>query len=272
MALYTIRSGVTNHPERTVLQFTTDMVRRGGVISGLVASEKAGGVGMSVDVSVGTLYAKNTQEAYPVNNDGIVNVAVPLNSSANAQIDTLLCYVDLAITPVADGGGAGIAKFVIIPGTPASSPTAPTQSDITATIGANTPYELLANIYVASQATAITNDDIADLRRNAYIKSVREVATMTASGDLTLDAAQTDTFEVTMSGNITLQTPQNMQTGDWIYLTLIQGSSTARTLNYAAFTSMSADMSLSSGEGAKSNFAIQRTTSGYAIYAAGRQY
>ena len=58
MALYTIRSGVNNHPERTVLQFTSDMVRRGGVISGFVTSEKAGGVGMSVDVSAGTRLAR----------------------------------------------------------------------------------------------------------------------------------------------------------------------------------------------------------------------
>ena len=272
MALYTIRSGVNNHPERTVLQFTTDMVRRGGVISGFAASEKTGGATMSVDVAAGTLYAENAAEAYPVNNDGIVNVSVPLNTSANAQIDTLLCYVDLELTPVASGGGAGIAQFVVIPGTPSTSPEAPSGADITATIGTNMPYELLANIYVAAQATAITNENITDLRRTPYIKSMREVSQLSASGSLTLDTAQTDTFEVTMNGNITLNVPSGMKVGDWIYVTFIQGSSTARTLNYAAFTAMSADMSLSSGAGARSNFAIQRTSSNYAIYAAGRQY
>lgn len=272
MALYTIRSGVNNHPEKSVLQFTTDIIRRGGVINGFVASEKAGGAAMSVDVSAGDLYAKNSAEAYPVNNDGIANVAVPLNSSANPQIDLLICYVDLEIAPVADGAGTGIAKFVVIPGTPATSPEAPSESDITSTIGTNTPYELIAQIAVASQATAITNEDIADLRRLPYVKSMRQVNQLEANGSLTLDASQTDTFEVTMTGNITLATPANMSVGDWIYLTLIQDATGGRTLTYTGFAAMSADMSLSSGAGQISNFAIQRTNSGYQIYAAGKQY
>lgn len=272
MALYTIRSGVNNHPEKSVLQFTTDLIRRGGVISGFNTTETAGGASMAVSVSAGDLYAKNTAEAYPVNNDGIVNVSVPLNSSANNQIDALICYVDLEVVPTADGAGTGIAKFVVIPGTPATTPQAPTDSDITSTIGVNTPYELIALISVASQSTAIHNEDITDAKRLPYLKTVRHVEQITTSGTLTLDASQTDTFEVTMTGNITLATPTGMNIGDWIYLTLIQDATGGRTFTYTGFSVMSADMSLSSGAGQVSNFAIQKTTSGYAIYSAGRQY
>lgn len=272
MALYTIRSGVNNHPEKSVLQFTTDLIRRGGVISGFDATETAGGATMAVSVSAGDLYAKNSAEAYPVNNDGIVTVSVPLNSSANDQIDLLICYVDLEVVPTASGAGTGIAKFVVIPGTPATTPTEPSESDITSTIGVNTPYERIARITVASEATAIANEDIEDVKRLPYLKSVRQVETLTSSGTLTLDVGQSDTFEVTMTGNVTLATPQNMDVGDWLYLTLIQDSTGGRTLTYTGFTPMSADMTLSSGAGQVSNFAIQRTNSGYVIYAAGRQY
>lgn len=272
MALYTIRSGVNNHPEKSVLQFTTDLIRRGGVISGFTTTETAGGATMAVSVSSGDLYAKNSAEAYPVNNDGIVTVSVPLNSSANDQIDTLICYVDLEVVPTASGAGTGIAKFVVIPGTPATTPQPPTDSDITSIIGVNTPFERIAQIAVASEATAINNEDITDVKRLPYLKSIRQVETMTASGTLTLDASETDTFEVTMSGNITLATPSNMDIGDWIYLTLIQDATGGRTFTYTGFSPMSADMSLSSGANQVSNFAIQKTFSGYRIYAAGRQY
>ena len=272
MALYTIRSGVENHPEKTVLQFTTDMVRQGGIVTGFDISEKSGGVGMSVDVAPGNLYAKNTAEAYPVNNDGVVNVAVGLNSSANTRIDALVCYVDLSVVPVADGAGTGIAKFGVIAGTPALSPVAPSDSDIKSSIGANTPYELLAYITVASGASAITNENIQDMRRRPFIKTMRTPGVGSASGNLTLDAAITDTFEITMTGNVTLQVPDNMRVGDWIYITFIQDATGGRTLTATGFTAMSADMSLSSAANSRSNFAVQRMISGYAIYAAGRQY
>lgn len=272
MALYTIRSGVNNHPEKSVLQFTTDLIRRGGVVSGFTTTETAGGASMAVSVSAGDLYAKNTAEAYPVNNDGTVNVNIPLNSSANDQIDVLICYVDLEVVPVASGAGTGIAKFVVIPGTPATNPLPPDDSAITSTIGVNTPYETIAYINVASESTAITNENITDARRLPFMKSVRQVEQITTSGTLTLNASQTDTFEVTMSGNITLATPTGMEVGDWIYLTLIQDATGGRTLTYTGFSVMSADMTLSTGAGQISNFAIQKTFSGYRIYAAGRQY
>ena len=60
MSLYTIRTGAPLHPEDTVLEHLTDMVRKGGVLNpetDLLTVEPSGG-GLNVDVEIGRVGGK----------------------------------------------------------------------------------------------------------------------------------------------------------------------------------------------------------------------
>ena len=272
MPLRTIRSGVTNHPEKSVLQFVTDNIRQGGIISGFNATEKAGTVDMSVDIHPGTIYAKGTGNAYPISLDTIANVPITLNSSANPLIGVVICFVNLNITPDPDGEGSDVPQFAYIAGLPLADPVPPSIEDIASTIGTTNPFEIICQINVGSQVTAITNENITDMRRRAYIKPSKTISQQTVSGNVGLDAGLADNFELTMEGNIVLQPPTNMLIGDWIYVTLRQDTVGTRTADFSAFTTMSADMSLSTGNNRISSFAIERAPSAYRIYSAGKQF
>jgi hypothetical protein len=275
MALRTIRSGVKNHHENSVLQHLTDMVRNGGVLTenAFRCRERTGGVGMAVEIMPGPLYVKGISgNAYPIILDSVEEVIVPLNASANPLIATIVCFNNLNHKPEAYGEGKDVPQFVCITGAPSAHPVAPTDEDIQNLIGVINPFDRLCDVVVGSQVTAIVNEDIIDRRQRAYLKVSKNVVRTEGVGEVVLDANVADNFVVNMTGNIVLAQPEGMLVGDWIYLTLKQDSVGTRVVDFSAFTAMSADMSLSIGNGRISEFAIYRNLLGYQIYAAGKQF
>lgn len=167
MAIYTLRSGASAHPETSVLQFYTDSTYVSGVVgaSDLLVSQHAGTPDMSVDVAVGRAYVVSVSlstNSYPVRSTVIENVAVTSNSSGNPRIDALVLYIDLSASASPDG--TGVAKLSLIAGTPAPSPSAPTDGAIWTLIGSSNPFMRLAHITVASGASSIVNANISDQR------------------------------------------------------------------------------------------------------------
>lgn len=93
------------------------------------------------------------------------NVTITANSSGNPRIDAIVAYVDTANPASDDNDGAGV--LVAIEGTPAGSPSAPTDSAIQTELGAGVRWIRLANIAVSNGFSSIVDGDITDTRIKA---------------------------------------------------------------------------------------------------------
>lgn len=166
MAIYTLRSGANAHTEDQVLQLGTDIVTTGGVLSVVgnhLAVQQQTSPDMTVKVLLGHAYVKGaTGSAYPVIVDANTNVTIGANSSGNPRIDAVVLYIDKAATPTTTADN--VAKLIAVQGTPAGSPTAPSDGTVQTAVGASNPFLRLANVTVASGATSIVTANIADVR------------------------------------------------------------------------------------------------------------
>lgn len=277
MSLYSIRSGVSNHPEDTFLQQLTDLVSSGGVVSlsgdDYLVEEPAGG-GLNVDVNPGRGYVKGAGSCYPIRNTATETVAITSNTSGNPRITTLVAYVDLAVSPGNEAAGADVHLLKAINGTPASSPSAPDDGAIqTAVSGAN-PWIRLADIVVAHNASGISNNDITDRRRRVFFKSHSPLLVASYSSPYAHDYALTNQFQMTLTGNLTLNAPTNMEVGDWAVARLIQDGTGNRLLTLGSgIEAKSPDMTLASGAGDTTTIALHKVgSSNYDAYLVGKDY
>ncbi len=164
--LYTLRTGATAHPEDSVLQFVTDLVAAGGVTDASGANFRVDAQtspNMTVKVNSGNAYVKGSSgNGYPVRADASADVTINPNSSGNSRIDAVVLYIDKSQTANADA--SNVAKLISVQGTPAPSPTAPSDSDISTAIGSSNPFIRLAQVTVASGASSIVSGNITDKR------------------------------------------------------------------------------------------------------------
>jgi hypothetical protein len=184
--IQTMRSGGSQHPEE-IMNFHTSRVVKGvgGIFdvdadSFLVSEEAV--PAMSVLVTEGYAFIRKTADdmVYPVRlYDGDDSVAISSNSSGNDRIDAVVLYVDLGASANADI--TNVAKLVVVEGTPAGSPVAPTDGAIETAIGASNPYLRIADVTVADGATSILDASIADQRSEVLFISN---GTPTADGDV----------------------------------------------------------------------------------------
>lgn len=122
---------------------------------------------MTVKVSVGKAYVQSPDQKmmYQTELDAQANVVISPNTSGNPRIDALVLKVDLGITP--NNYADNVASVLPIQGTPAASPSAPSDSAIQAAVGSGNPFIRLSDITVNNGATSITNGNIADKRTAA---------------------------------------------------------------------------------------------------------
>ncbi len=94
-------------------------------------------------------------------------LTVTTANPSNPRRDLVVAYIDKAVTPTTSvtNNSNNILKLAVVAGTPASTPSDPTSSQITTAIGASNPYIVLARIAVGTGVTQITNSDITDLRQ-----------------------------------------------------------------------------------------------------------
>jgi len=184
MALYTLRSGASFHPETSVLQFYTDETLASGVVGASDFGVSQNGTpNMSVNVATGRAYAVSVSlgtNCYPIRSTAIENVVIGSNSSGNPRIDALVLYIDLSASPVSDG--TGVAKLAVVQGTPAPSPVAPVDGTISTQIGASNPFMRLAHITIASGASSILTANISDQRARVKMYSPNLYTSLLADG------------------------------------------------------------------------------------------
>jgi hypothetical protein len=128
------------------------------------------GSGMNVNISTGDgLISTGTGFARRIGTDAVNVVPVSAASSANPRIDAVVAYIDNSVTPTVNvvDNTNDILKFKVVAGTPASSPTQPTSSQIQTSVGAGNPYMVLAYATIPTGATSTSVATFVDARRFA---------------------------------------------------------------------------------------------------------
>lgn len=113
---------------------------------------------------------------FPVSNLSTqpVQASVTTANSANPRIDAVVIYIDTNVAASqAVANNENRTKAVVVPGTPATNPSAPTPSQIKAKIGASNPYEIIAEIRVNAGTTTILDSVITDRRNPATLADGR---------------------------------------------------------------------------------------------------
>lgn len=276
ISILTLRSDVLNHPETSVLQSITDMVRKSGLLTtaDFVVGE-AGAGGLKVDISTGRAYVKGAAtNAYPIRSTTTVTPTFTSNSSGNSRIDAVVLYIDLSVTPNPSGGGDDVALIKVVAGTPAGSPVAPDSSAIQSSVGASNPWLRLADCTVTNGATGISAAQITNTQQRVFISTHRPLYTETYSATVTPDFLNGDKQKVTLTGNITFVAPTNFEIGDAIELQLTQDGTGSRTVTwFNGITWLSPDYSINASANKKSVYIIEKTgAASYNGYLAGKEY
>ncbi len=213
--IYTIKSGANAHPEATVLQFVTDLLKTSGILDVVNGTQfkvnQKTSPGMGVKVHLGRAYLLvSGGNGYPVHMDAddSTAVVVPANSSGNPRIDAVVLYANIGGTPATDG--SGIALLMEVEGTPGASPSAPTDGAIQSTVGAGNPFIRLANLAVGAGVSTILDANITDTRTQVALRTdiINQDAWVPVSavvgGTTNIDLSLGKKFQITMgAGNTT---------------------------------------------------------------------
>lgn len=124
---------------------------------------------MSVDVQTGDVLIFGTQAAYPAWSDAVSNVVITAADPTNPRRDIIVAYINLSVTTTSPANNQGGLEFKAVAGTPAGSPSDPSDSTIQSSVGAGRPWIKLARVAVAASASSIVNANITDLRTPAAL-------------------------------------------------------------------------------------------------------
>lgn len=132
----------------------------GGVIGDGLAVTQNSPLGMYVLVGEGDARIAYDNYAYQVWIEGSEVVTVSTASSSNPRIDRLVLYVDRDEDPDNETpNNPTIAKLALVAGTPAGSPSRPSDGAVNTAVS-NNPWIDLADIAVGTSVTQITNSNI----------------------------------------------------------------------------------------------------------------
>lgn len=137
---------------------------RPGVATGWTVSQRAAAANMSVDIATGDGAPMTTNTAAWDWTTAVYNIAIGAASVTNRR-DIVVAYTDVAVTNPSTGtpNNPGALKFMVVAGTPAASPSDPSDATIQAAVGASNPFLKLARVSLTSSTTQITNAQITSL-------------------------------------------------------------------------------------------------------------
>jgi hypothetical protein len=138
----------------------------------------------TVDIAVGDIFITYQSYVFHGFTDAINTVTITSNSSGNPRIDSVVVYEDLAVVSSASNNNPGALKFIVVAGTPAGSPSAPSGGTIQSAVGAGNPYYVLANVAVANGFSTITNSNITDRRTRFLLGNSGSLPPFSAAGSL----------------------------------------------------------------------------------------
>lgn len=167
-----VRNGMTSSDEADLSNIPVAFISSGGGVVGandyaVYANNHVPGPdspNTTVQVNVGRAYVPTVSGIMVYSSyldtatSGGGNVSIASNTSGSGKTDSIVLYVDLAVSP--DSTASNVAKFASVRG----ASGAPTNSEILTAIGASNPYIILANIAVANNFTSISSGNITDVR------------------------------------------------------------------------------------------------------------
>lgn len=246
MSMYTLRTGVTNHPEGTVNQLETDLFPRSYLArSGDFAVSQQSTPTMTINIGTGDAYLRGaTTSVYRVRSTEVETLLINSNTSGNARYTSIVLYVDLTLTPNSTGQASDLVFLKAIDGEPSANPSLPSDADIQADddVGLN-PFLILANILVEDGASAINDtsinnlDLVAPATKAGLSKNYLSIETV-------IDTNLGSRFQTAISANTTLTTKAN--DGDvWMLKLSFNGSDLNAT--FANVTDDSGDAYIANG-------------------------
>lgn len=137
----------------------------GSVVASITSFVASAGTGMNVNISTGAGLIYDTI-ARRIATDATETATVPTASASFNRIDSLVAYIDTAVSPttaVTDNTN-DILKFIVVAGTASASPTAPNDSAVQSAIGAGKPFMRLYDITVPQNATNTSAMTFSDKR------------------------------------------------------------------------------------------------------------
>lgn len=166
-------------------RIATAIYSRSGVLTynDLEVTQRGAGADRSVDISAGQIvigrgdYTLANQDSYFFGfNTAVYNLSLDTNTSGNSLITSIIAYIDTSMAVPDDNEGA--LKFIEVKGTPAGSPSAPTDSAIQTAVGAGVRWYRLADIELANNYSSVVDSDITDTRKlaNARVEIVGSVS------------------------------------------------------------------------------------------------
>jgi len=129
-----------------------------------LAVSQNGTPNMSVNVAAGDIIIPYQNYIYHGWSDAVVNKTVSAADPSNPRIDRVVAYVDLSVVSSASSNNPGALLFAVVAGTPASSPTRPSDPTVQAAVGAGNPFVDLADLAVSAADTSIITSEITDKR------------------------------------------------------------------------------------------------------------
>lgn len=162
----------------------------GSCVANATSLAVSAGSGMSVRIAVGDAIISTPSSGKRIQSDAIETVTITAANATYPRVDSVVAYIDSAVQPttaVIDNVN-GILKFAAVAGTPAASPTAPTESMIQATIGAGNRYMVLADVKVPNGATSMNTATFTDRRK---------VATMVDGNNIAKKAVKAENIDFT---------------------------------------------------------------------------
>lgn len=181
----------------------------GSCVANATSLAVSAGSGMSVRIAAGDAIISTPGSGKRIQSDAVETVTISAANATYPRIDSVVAYIDSAIQPttaVIDNVN-GILKFAAVAGTPAASPTAPTESMIQAAIGAGNRYMVLADVKVPNGATSMNTATFTDRRK---------VATMIDSSNLAKKAVKAENIDLTTMPSYKYSTEEQDTGQKWI--------------------------------------------------------
>lgn len=165
MAIYLSNRDGGKTDEQGHYKFQTNAFT-GNVLDGGLLVTQNSPLAMNVKVSGGDARIPYSDYAYTawIPAGAPETVTVTTANPSNPRIDRLVMYVDRGATPSsATANNPTLCKLMLVAGTPAGSPSRPSNGTVDTAVS-NNPYIDLADIRVNAGVTQITDADITDTR------------------------------------------------------------------------------------------------------------
>jgi hypothetical protein len=145
-------------------RFQTNVWSGNVIGDGLEVTENSP-LGMSVLVQDGDARIPYSDYAYTSWVDGAEAVTISTADPTNPRIDRIVMYVDRGEAPqTVNPNNPNIGMLLAVAGTPAATPSRPSDGAVDTAVGAGNPWIDLADVLVGSSVTQISNSNITSTR------------------------------------------------------------------------------------------------------------